>query len=237
MYKYTKYKIHNNRRAGMETSVIDAPSLRDHVYDALKNMIILREIQPGKKIPEEELCRKLGVSRTPVRETLCRLENEGIVKIVPRRGAFVVEQSKQTVKEILQIREVLEGLVTRLATENMDDRTVEKIMRSLEKARKISGDDSQLAHYTRSDIEFHELLLQVCNNQMLQNMMKMVNSHLQIIRLRTVVLPGRARKTVDEHHQIMEAVSRRNADQAEELMRRHIRSVRRVALENIDAMV
>jgi DNA-binding GntR family transcriptional regulator len=93
------------------------------------------------------------------------------------------------------------------------------------------------AYYTRSDIEFHELLPQVCNNQMLQNMMKMVNSHLQIIRLRTVDLPGRAQKTVQEHHQITEAVSHRDADLAEGLMRQHIRSVRRVALENIDAMV
>ncbi len=217
--------------------LVDAHSLRDQVYDILKNMIILREIQPGKKVPEEELCRKLGVSRTPIRETLCRLENEGIVKIIPRRGAFVVEQSKQTVREILEIREALEGLVARLATQNMDGRTAERVRNSLAHADRIAASDPKLAKYTHADIEFHDLLLKACNNQMLQNMMQVVNAHLQIIRLRTVVLPGRARKTVEEHFRIMEAIDRGDADQAEELMRRHIRSVRQVALENIDAMV
>jgi DNA-binding GntR family transcriptional regulator len=218
-------------------ALVDAPSLRDQVYDILKNMIILREIQPGQKVPEEELCRKLGVSRTPIRETLCRLENEGIVRIVPRRGAFVVVQSKQTVREILEIREALEGLVARLATQNMDAPTAERIMKSLARADRLAAAEPQPAKYTHADIEFHELLLKACDNQMLHNMMQVVNAHLQIIRLRTVVLPGRARKTVKEHFKIMEAVNRRDPDQAEDLMRQHIRSVRRVALDNIDAMV
>ncbi len=221
---------------GME-ALVEAHSLRDQVYDILKNMIILREIAPGEKVPEEELCRKLGVSRTPLRETLCRLENEGIVKIVPRRGAFVVQQSQQTVREILEIREALEGLVARLATQNMDGPTAERIMKSLAKADRIAASDPQLAKYTHADIEFHALLLEACDNQMLRNMMQVVNAHLQLIRLRTVVLPGRARKTVQEHFKIMEAVNRRDPDQAEDLMRRHIRSVREVALKNIDAMV
>ena len=216
---------------------VDAPSLRDQVYDILKNMIILREIPPGEKIPEEDLCRRLGVSRTPLRETICRLENEGIVKVIPRRGAFVVEQSKQTIREILEIREALEGLVARLATQNMDAQTAERIMKSLAKAERISASDPQLAKYTRADIEFHDLMLAASGSQMLHHMMQMVNAHLQLIRLRTVVLPGRARKTVVEHFEIMEAVNRGDPDQAEERMRRHIRSVRQVALENIDAMV
>ncbi len=70
-------------------------NLRDQVYDILKKRIILRQINSGKKINEEELAKSLGVSRTPIRETLLRLEHEGIVKIIPRRGAFVVSQSKK----------------------------------------------------------------------------------------------------------------------------------------------
>ena len=95
-------------------------NLRDQIHDILKKRIILKEIGSGEKINEEELARALGVSRTPIRETLLRLEHEGIVKIIPRRGAFVVSQSLKEVIDLLQVREVLEGLVVRLATEKME---------------------------------------------------------------------------------------------------------------------
>ena len=93
--------------------VLQHINLRDQVYDILKRRIIFREIESGKKINEEELAQALGVSRTPIRETLVRLEHEGIVKIIPRRGAFVVSQSIEKVIDLLQVREVLEGLVAR----------------------------------------------------------------------------------------------------------------------------
>jgi DNA-binding GntR family transcriptional regulator len=86
-------------------------------------------------------------------------------------------------------------------------------------------------------LEFHDLLLRKCPNQMLRRMMEMVNARLQIIRLRTVVLPGRAQKTLDEHAGILEMIEKGNAEEAELLMRRHVISVRTMALENIDAMV
>jgi DNA-binding GntR family transcriptional regulator len=106
-------------------------NLRNQVYDVLKKRIILREIPSGKKINEEELAKSLGVSRTPIRETLVRLEHEGVVEIIPRRGAFVVSQSKEKVRDLLQVREVLEGLVARLATENMKSELLDRIKCSL----------------------------------------------------------------------------------------------------------
>ena len=86
-----------------------ASNLRDDIYEIVKEMIISREIQPGEKINEEALADRLGISRTPVRETLCRLETEGIVKIIPRRGTFVGKLSKERVMWILEVREVLEA--------------------------------------------------------------------------------------------------------------------------------
>ncbi|MBW1783661.1 MAG: GntR family transcriptional regulator [Deltaproteobacteria bacterium] len=88
--------------------VLQHINLRDQVYDILKRRIIFREIESGKKINEEELAKSLGVSRTPIRETLVRLEHEGIVEIIPRRGAYVVSQSIEKVIDLLQVREVLE---------------------------------------------------------------------------------------------------------------------------------
>ena len=216
---------------------VDNTNLRDQTYDIIKNMIILREIEPGKKINEEHIAKEIQVSRTPIREALCRLENEGIVKIIPRRGAFVSDLTETNVREILLIREVLEGLVVRLAVENMDEKTLEKLRKALEKVSTLSEKDRDLINYTRSEVDFHALLLSASNNQMLKNMMEMVNAHLQIIRLRTVVIPERAKRTVKEHQQILKAIENGDATSAEELMRKHIRSVREVALRNIEAIV
>ncbi len=211
-------------------------NLREQVYDVLKDMIVLREFEPGEKINEEQIAKQTGVSRTPIREALCRLENENIVKMIPRRGAFVIKQSEDTVREVLQVREVLEGLVTRLATLQMDEKSLMKLKKCLEKIRPIPDADRNLMKYTQSDIRFHSVLLETCQNRLLQNMMDTVNTHLQIIRLRTVVLPGRAKKTVDEHFDIMKAIEANDAQKAEILMRKHIKSVRVDALKNIDQM-
>jgi len=215
---------------------LDRPNLRDQVYDFVKEMIIMREIKPDEKINEEQLAERLRVSRTPIRETLCRLENEGIVKVIPRRGAFVVKQCKERVIEILQIREVLEGLVAWLVTQNRDEKTLDKLKRCLERISSTPEEDGHLQKYTNADVEFHSLLLDASNNHMLQNMMGIVNAHLQIIRLRTVVLPGRAKKTVEEHYRVLEAIEKGNAKAAERLMRKHIESVRNSAIRNIGLM-
>ena len=217
--------------------VIESQNLRDQTYDILKNLIILREIEPGKKINEEQLAKRINVSRTPIREALYRLENEGIVRIIPRRGAFVAELSENNVKEVLLVREVLEGLVARLATENMDTGTLKNLRKALENVHYKPQKERDLIDYTRSEVEFHSLLLSACNNSMLKNMMGIVNSHLQIVRLRTVIIPNRANKTIKEHFQILEAIQKRDAIAAEKLMRKHVRSVRKVALENIASIV
>ncbi len=215
---------------------LNRPNLRDQIYDILKEMIVMRQIKPDEKINEERLAERLRVSRTPIRETLCRLENEGIVKVIPRRGAFVVKQCKERVVEILQVREVLEGLVAGLVARHRDEKTLSKLRKSLERISSVPEEGGHLMKYTNADIDFHSLLLEASNNQILKNMMGIVNSHLQIIRLRTVVLPGRARKTVEEHYKVLRAIEKGNASSAEKLMRKHIESVRNSAIKNLDMM-
>jgi len=211
-------------------------NLRDQVYDILKKRIIFRQIESGKKINEEELAKSLGVSRTPIRETLLRLEHEGIVKIIPRRGAFVVSQSKEKVIDLLQVREVLEGLVARLATENMKSELFDRLKLCLEEVSSGDNDDNRLLKYTPADVEFHALLLEACDNELLKNMMESVNAHLQMIRLRTVALPGRPEQTVREHYEIAAAIEKRDSILAEKLMRKHVASVRRDAQKNMPLM-
>ena len=174
-------------------------NLRDQIYDILKRRIVLRQIESGKKINEEDLAKSLGVSRTPIRETLLRLEHEGIVKIIPRRGAFVVSQSKEKVMDLFEVREVLEGLVAQLATKNMNHELLDRLKRCLEKISSGDGDNNRLLKYTPADVEFHATLLEASDNELLKSMMESVNVHLQMVRLRTVALPGRPEQTVKEH--------------------------------------
>ena len=218
-------------------TLINNPNLRGQTYKMLKSMIITREILPGKKISEETLAQVIGVSRTPIREALFRLENEGIVKIIPRRGAFVIQQSKENIIEILQIRELLEGLVVRLVTPLLEESDIRELRSCLDKLRATPEQERHVIEYTDSELEFHDLLLRKCPNQMLRQIMAMVNARLQIIRLRTVVLPGRAQKSLDEHAGILEQIEKGKAADAELLMRNHVVSVRTMALEHIDAMI
>lgn len=217
--------------------LIENPNLRDQIYGILKRMIVRREIAPGEKISEEKLARRIGVSRTPVREVLCRLEREGIVENIPRRGAFVVRQSRETIEEILQVREVLEGLVVRLVAPVVEESTLQRLDDCFTKVSTSPEQENQIIEYSDADVEFHAILQDACPNMTLRNMMEMVNAHLQMIRLRTVVLPGRAKQSFQEHRKIIDAIVRRDAERAEALMREHIANVRRAAMENIGRML
>jgi DNA-binding GntR family transcriptional regulator len=211
-------------------------NLRDQIYDILKRRIVLRQIESGKKINEEDLAKSLGVSRTPIRETLLRLEHEGIVKIIPRRGAFVVSQTKEKVIDLFEVREALEGLVAQLATKNMNHELLDRLKRCLEKISSGDGDNNRLLKYTPADVEFHATLLEASDNELLKSMMESVNVHLQMVRLRTVALPGRPEQTVKEHYEILAAIEKKNSSLAEKLMRKHVASVRRDALKNMPLM-
>lgn len=217
---------------GMRKS-IESPNLRERVYEILKRAILLHEIGPGQKIDEEGVARQLGVSRTPIRESLCRLENEGIVKIMPRRGAFVVKHSKESIIEILLVREVLEGFAARLAVGNIDERTLEE-MNSLFRDFSEGNIRDRSKDYAQADLKFHTLIVKKSQNSWLMSIMNILNDHIQMLRLRTVALEGRPEHSLLEHRKIIEALERRNPASAESLMRRHIQNVRKSVLRNIE---
>ena len=212
---------------------IESPNLRQRVYEILKRAIIFQEIGPGQKIDEEGVAKQLGVSRTPIRESLCRLENEGIVKIIPRRGAFVVRHSKESIIEILLVREVLEGFAARLAVGHIDERAIEE-MSSLFRDFSEANIRDRSKDYAQADLKFHTLIVKKSQNSWLMSIMNILNDHIQMLRLRTVALEGRPEHSLLEHRKIIEALEKRNPSSAESLMRRHIQNVRKSVLRNIE---
>jgi DNA-binding GntR family transcriptional regulator len=213
--------------------LIEVPNLRERVYQALKEMIIIQEIPPGEKLDEDSLASQLGVSRTPIRESLCRLENEGIVKIIPRRGAFIVRHSKESINEILSVREVLEGLSAREAVSHITDATLE-VLESLSEKFSESNVRVLSKEYLQADVKFHKTIIEQSKNEWLISLMNILNDHIQMLRLRTVTLQGRPEHSLSEHRKILGALKARDPLLAESLMREHIKNVRESYLENIE---
>ena len=213
--------------------MIEVPNLRERVYKALKEMIIFQEIPPGEKLDEDSLASQLGVSRTPVRESLYRLENEGIVKIIPRRGAFIVKHSKESINEILSVREVLEGLSAREAASHITDAALE-VLESL--SEKFSESNVRLLskEYLQVDVKFHKTIIEASKNEWLISLMNILNDHIQMLRLRTVTFQGRPEQSLSEHRRILEALKAGDPLLAESLMREHINNVRESYLKNIE---
>ena len=209
-------------------------NLPTRVYELVKRRIVANEFLSGSKLVEDGLAKELGVSRTPVREALNRLTQDGLVTVSPGRGAFVATFSFEDMVQLLEIREALEGMAARLASSRITKKTLNKLRELLEagmRERESSGDTGYLA----ADREFHEAIALACGNRHLSHLMRSLRDRIQMLRYRSVILPGRARRSFQEHLQIIEALNRRDPDLAEERIRTHIRNVQndlRAALEN-----
>jgi DNA-binding GntR family transcriptional regulator len=205
--------------------LLDRVSLPIRVYDHVKRRIVANELPFGSKLTEDELAKELGISRTPIREALNRLAQEGIVTVSPGRGAFVATLSFDDMVQLLEIREALEGMAARLASNRITKETLEKLRQRLEtEARKQA--DNAYRGYLDADREFHESVVSACGNHHLLQLMKSLRDRIQMIRSRSVLLPGRARKSFQEHAEIIDALSARAPDLAEDRIRTHIRNVK-----------
>lgn len=207
--------------------------LGDSVYAEIKALILDGEFKPGTKLGEEELAARFSISRTPLRAVLGRLADDGLVQIYARRGAFVANYGQQDILEILQIREVLEGLASRLAVLNIDGKTIGelKTLFSPGRVREMRKDFRKLAV---ADQKFHAVIVRCTRNKRLRDLMARFNDQMQMVRMRTITLPGRLDRSIREHQQLIEALAARDGPAAEDRARRHIRNVRRAVLANGD---
>jgi DNA-binding GntR family transcriptional regulator len=173
---------------------------------------------------ESDLAQQLGVSKTPVRDALLELEREGFVTKVPFKGTYVTEVTLRDIREVFQVRAVLEGLAARLATpllsaEELEE--AEKIIAAAEAA--LSKDDIVLcSEYGR---RFHSLIINKTDNQRLQSITLNLDDHLQRFRLLSDQINGRLNKSLKEHREILEALRKRDPVAAEEAVRGHLFSV------------
>jgi DNA-binding GntR family transcriptional regulator len=192
--------------------------LRLEVYEFLKSSITQGKLKPGQRLNEIDLGQHLGISRTPIRETLLKLENEGFVTIDPGKGAVVAKHSKADLEEIYPIVSVLEGLAARLATPHL----IRSDWVKMKKYNKQMKESSQVARYMELNGLFHQTFLENCHNDRLLGDISNFKDQIYRFRVFSLSMPHRISESVVEHDAIIQAFERKNAKLAEERVREHV---------------
>jgi len=207
--------------------------LSKKVYRVLKSKITKGSFEPGSKVLEGRIAEQMGISRTPVREAIRELAAEGFVKMNPNQGIIVNNISIKDLREVLQIRGVLEGLAARLAAPLITEEKIKVLETCNENMEKFISKNNVLAFGKESD-KFHSVILEICGNDRLVQIRK--NLADQIYRFRNISLriPGRLESALKEHREITNALKQGDADKADELSRLHIVNVLKNILSHED---
>ena len=195
--------------------------LREVVCETLRDAVRRGILQPGERLMEIQLAEDLGVSRTPVREAIRKLEMEGYVIMMPRRGTYVADLSIRDINEVFEIRTSLESLASGLAAERIDEDELEKLQRLLVEigAYIKSGDMESIV---RTDTEFHDLLYQASRNTRLVGIISNLREQLTRFRTTSMSFPGRLKATLEEHRKIVEAIAQGDEKAARKAAEHHM---------------
>jgi DNA-binding GntR family transcriptional regulator len=203
----------------IETSV----SLRTLAYDALKKAITEMDIygHPDEiRLDERQLSQDLGVSRTPIREALTVLEQEGFVRAVPRRGICVVRKSKREIIEMILVWAALESMAARLAAQRASDADLEGL-RHLFDEFQTEKPEEHPEEYSQANIRFHQKIIQLGGCQLIVDMTENLFIHMRAIRAVSMRQQDRAARSIGDHMRIIAALDARDAELAERLVRDH----------------
>jgi GntR family transcriptional regulator, rspAB operon transcriptional repressor len=213
------------RRESVFTGRHDRRKVTDWVYEELTSAIVQLRLAPGSPLREGTLAEQLGVSKTPIREALTRLEQDGLVETTSFKGAVVTGYSRQDLIELYELRELLENAAARAAAESMSEQDRAHLDRICLQSRRLkTGKDA--AKLAALISEFDTILFDQVKNTRIRALIDNLRAHLTRIGQLTAEIPGRIQASVDEHEKIVEAIAARDPDLAEQRMRDHIRSVR-----------
>jgi len=202
----------------------DYELLNQKVYRILKIRIVKGDIEPGSKLLEKNISEKLGVSRTPIREAIQRLAAEGFVKMVPNQGMVVNKISIKDMRELLQIRSVLEGLAARLVAQVIKEEEIKELEKYQKQMEFFTNENDPLS-FSKMDCEFHELILNICGNNRLIQIRKNLSDQANRYRIRSLSIAGRLKYSLKEHREIVEALKRKDSEQADRLSQKHVENV------------
>jgi DNA-binding GntR family transcriptional regulator len=198
-------------------------SLRDRAYAALKQMITEADIyaHPEEiRLDERQLTQALGVSRTPIREAMTLLEQEGFLRTVPRRGIFIVRKTKRQIIEMIEMWAALESMAARLATVNASDADIARLRRMFDEFNN-STPAEHIDEYSDANIAFHQAIIRLSGSHLMGQTIENLFIHVRAIRRMTISQNDRAARSIVDHMRIIEALERRDTELAERLVRQH----------------
>lgn len=207
--------------------------LREVVAETLRDAIVNGVLSPGERLMEIQLAEELGVSRTPVREAIRKLELEGFVVMIPRRGTYVADLSIKDINEVFEIRTALDVLAAGLAVERITEDELEQLERLLVEVSDLieQGDADRIVE---ADGQFHDILYRASRNDRLVGIIN--NLREQFTRFRSISMqyPGRIQKTVEEHRRLVEAIASRDIDLAQQIAREHMENSEHTLLQDLN---
>ena len=214
---------------------VEHENLDQKAYQILKTMIMDRQLLPGEKIPQEKLAEDLGISRTPLINALKFLEKEKLVQSIPRRGFFMRTFTQKEMISIFELREVLEGLAARKAAQKITDNQIVQLGKFF---KQFAGDKDidDIRAYAREDRRFHKFLLDIGAKEFLKSILEtynVISYSYQVVSPEGLV--RHPRETIREHRAMIDAIAGRDAEAAENLMRRHFQRSRAVLQESLKA--
>ncbi|MDO4287963.1 MAG: GntR family transcriptional regulator [Eubacterium sp.] len=210
-----------NEKVELSLDMSSCKPLREIVFETIRNAIINGDLKPGQRLMEVQLAEQLGVSRTPVRESIRKLELEGLVKMVPRKGAYVTPMSIEDLKDMMEIRRALEALAAELAAKNANDADVKKLRESnkdFEEAACANDETGIINH----DIAFHETIYEATGNKRLCQMINSLREQMQRVRVEYVHHVEDKRSLTGQHQRIIDNIEKHLPAEASAAAAEHI---------------
>jgi len=195
--------------------------LSQKVYRTLKTEIVKGFLEPGTKLLENKIAEEMQVSRTPVREAMQKLVAEGLVKTTPNQTMVVTEVSPEDIKEVLQIRGVLEGLAARITAKKINRQEIDELEKVVAQMSLYIADKNLLA-YCKVDDEFHDFILNICGNKWIIKIRENLGNFVYRFRVKSLSVSGRLRHSLEEHQKIMESLKKHNSEEADRLSQIHM---------------
>ncbi len=207
--------------------------LREVVCETLRAAIVEGVLKPGERLMEIQLAEELGVSRTPVREAIRKLELEGFVVMVPRRGTYVADLSIRDVNEVYEVRTALDILAAGLAAERITEEELEQMERILVQIGNYI-EEGNMGAIVDADGQFHDILYQASRNDRLVGIINNLREQLTRFRSISMAYPGRLKNTLEEHSRLVEAIAMRDADLAKRLAAEHMENAEQTLLQDMN---
>ncbi|HJA43454.1 MAG TPA: GntR family transcriptional regulator [Candidatus Dorea stercoravium] len=195
--------------------------LRDVVFNTLRQAILRGELKPGERLMEIQLANKLGVSRTPIREAIRKLELEGLVLMIPRKGAEVAEITEKSLRDVLEVRRALEELAVELVCEKITEEQIQDLKDAAEEFKESleSGDITRIAE---ADVKFHDVIYMATDNQKLIQLLNNLREQMYRYRVEYLKRSDFHQQLIDEHEEIIETIESGQKDRAVQVVCQHV---------------